>query len=351
MDSISRRQFVSAVGAAAATMAIGRSATGEAPASAPVSAPARRPNILLIMSDEHDPAVTGCYGDTIVRTPHLDSLAARASRLMPMYTTSPLCVPARLTFTAGKYVSRIGGWHNGCRLASDDYPSLPRILAAAGYRSYLAGKMHFDAEHRYGFEELYRNPPEPVPAYRARHRRDPGDTKPNVKAWQDRAKDFHTGDESLVMTHDRRVTQACREFFQSRKADDKPFFLLAGYLAPHFPLIVPREVLGATTRARCRCPRSRPGYLDTLPLNYKHLRVGFRHDGCARTTQFAGPRAVLRLDGVDRRAGRAGAGGARGSRAWPTTPSSSTPPTTARTWASTACGGRTACSTRPRGCR
>ncbi len=35
-----------------------------------------RPNILFILSDEHDPAVTGCYGDPVVRTPHLDALAA-----------------------------------------------------------------------------------------------------------------------------------------------------------------------------------------------------------------------------------------------------------------------------------
>ena len=37
------------------------------------------PNILVIMSDEHDPAVTGCYGHPVVRTPHLDRLAAETT--------------------------------------------------------------------------------------------------------------------------------------------------------------------------------------------------------------------------------------------------------------------------------
>ena len=38
-----------------------------------------KPNILVIMSDEYDPAVTGCYGHPLVRTPHLDRLAAEAT--------------------------------------------------------------------------------------------------------------------------------------------------------------------------------------------------------------------------------------------------------------------------------
>ncbi|HTL53108.1 MAG TPA: sulfatase-like hydrolase/transferase, partial [Planctomycetota bacterium] len=79
--------------------------------------PTHRPNILLIMSDEHDRAVAGCYGDRLVRTPNIDSLAASGVTFDACYTPSPLCVPARLSFTAGQYVSRIGGWNNAARLA------------------------------------------------------------------------------------------------------------------------------------------------------------------------------------------------------------------------------------------
>ena len=113
------------------------------------------------MSDEHDPAVTGCYGDTLVRTPHLDRLAGEGITFDAAYTNSPLCVPARMAFISGKYISRVGAWSNTCRLPSADYPSLPRVLAAAAYQDYLAGKMHLDRTHRYGYEETLCDPPEP----------------------------------------------------------------------------------------------------------------------------------------------------------------------------------------------
>ena len=61
---------------------------------------ADRPNILLIMSDEHNAAVAGCYGNDIVRTPNLDALAATGVAFDACYTKSPLCVPCRLSVTA-----------------------------------------------------------------------------------------------------------------------------------------------------------------------------------------------------------------------------------------------------------
>ena len=50
------------------------------------------------MSDEHDPGVMGCYGDPVVQTPHLDRLASEGVICDAAYTTSPLYVPARLSF-------------------------------------------------------------------------------------------------------------------------------------------------------------------------------------------------------------------------------------------------------------
>lgn len=74
------------------------------------SPPDIQPNITAIMSDVHDPGVTGCYGDRIVDTPNIDRLAREGVAFDACCTTSPLCVPARLSFTAGKYVSRCGDY-------------------------------------------------------------------------------------------------------------------------------------------------------------------------------------------------------------------------------------------------
>ena len=103
----------------------------------------KKPNIIVIMTDEHDPGVTGCYGDPIVQTPHIDKLAREGVTFDNCYTTSPLCVPARLSFTAGKYISRVSAWNNSWKLSSDDIPSVPHLLNAAGYDTVLCGKMHY----------------------------------------------------------------------------------------------------------------------------------------------------------------------------------------------------------------
>ena len=59
-------------------------------------------NLLVIMSDEHNPQVLGAAGHALARTPHLDRLAARGSRFTSAYTTSPICVPARAGFATGR---------------------------------------------------------------------------------------------------------------------------------------------------------------------------------------------------------------------------------------------------------
>ena len=87
--------------------------------------PQGRPNILVIMSDEHNASVLGCYGNNVIRTPNLDGLASRGVVFESCYCNSPLCVPSRLSFTAGKYASRVGAWNNNCRLPADSPSPYP----------------------------------------------------------------------------------------------------------------------------------------------------------------------------------------------------------------------------------
>lgn len=232
-----------------------------------------RPNILLIMSDEHDPAVTGCYGDPIVQTPCLDRLASEGITFDAAYTTSPLCVPARASFTAAQYVSRCGVWTNDCQLPSDDYPSVPHALNAVGYESWLAGKMHFSSTHRYGFTDLFPGANEGTRSGRG-SRRAYDDLSEGNRGWATRVADFRTGDTSSVLEKDRKVTAECQRFLADRRREDGPFFLLAGYLAPHFPLTVPQAYFDRY-RDRVPPPNIPDGFLDTLPTNYRHLRTGF----------------------------------------------------------------------------
>ncbi len=244
-----------------------------AAAAVAADAPAGRPNILVIMADEHNASVAGCYGNPIARTPNLDRLAARGIAFDAAYTNSPLCVPCRLSFTSGKYISRIGAWNNNCRLPNDDYPSIARLMNAAGYQSYLCGKMHYDKSHRYGFTEIGAAGTNQNTMDGKGNRRRADELAPKGGR-SGRFAEFRTGNDSSVMRHDRLVTAGTVEFLSKRKPGEKPFFFLAGYLAPHFPLVVP-EKYWANYKGKVPMPTIPPGHLESLPLNYRHLRAGF----------------------------------------------------------------------------
>ena len=239
-----------------------------------------RPNILLIMSDEHDPGVTGCYGDKIVETPNIDLLSKRGVTFDNCYTPSPLCAPARLSFTAGKYSSRCRVWSNDCWLPSEDYPSLPRILNATGYESILGGKMHYDVTRRYGFRDLFPSKPHQNSFFKTGKgdRRSAADQSvipdESWKSWKTRIDSFHAGDHSWILDLDREVTTECSRFLKERKPEDKPFFLLAGYVAPHFPLTVPEKYF-QKYQGRIPMPNIPDGLMEKLPKNYQHLRKAF----------------------------------------------------------------------------
>lgn len=233
---------------------------------------AKNPNILFIISDEHNAGVLGCYDNNIVQTPVLDTLARRGVTFENCYCNSPLCVPSRLSFTSGKYISRVGAWSNSCWLPTADYPSLARILNAVGYESFLCGKMHYDGTRRYGFTEIGGNMNNSFKKGTGNRRA--ADNLTPKDGISNRFEKFYTAEDSGVLTHDRKVTAGTMEFLKNRKASDKPFFLIAGYLAPHFPLIVP-ERYWQPYEGKVPMPEIPAGHLESQPLNYKHLRIAF----------------------------------------------------------------------------
>jgi choline-sulfatase len=237
----------------------------------------QKPNILVIMSDEHDPAVAGCYGDPIVKTPNLDKLASNGITFDACYTTSPLCVPARLSFTAGQYISHCNAWCNDSVLPSADYPSLPRIMTDAGYESILGGKMHYHRHRRYGFNDIINHPDDEnwiLKDNSSGKRRPPDATDSNFDNYDFRMGKNSVSNESGIMEKDTRRTRVACEFLSNRKKDDTPFFYLLGYIAPHFPLIAPKEYYDQYVD-RIPMPNLPEGWFDKLPTNYKQLIRGF----------------------------------------------------------------------------
>ncbi|PCJ61915.1 MAG: choline-sulfatase [Planctomycetota bacterium] len=245
----------------------------------------KKPNVLMIMSDEHARSVASCYGDKICQTPNLQKLADQGVVFDACYTTSPLCVPARLSFTAGKYVSRCKAWSNANELPDKDIVSLPRILNRAGYESYLCGKMHYSKERRYGYTCMNDNDMDNncTTKNMMPHRTDPDDNTIHSNAWKSRADEFIVGDveDSFIMREDNTRTKKVCEFIRNRKSEDKPFFMTLGYISPHFPLIVPQEYVDKY-KDKVGPADVPPDYMDRLPTNYKELIRNFGIDNTDR---------------------------------------------------------------------
>ena len=111
----------------------------------------RPPNVLVIMSDEHDPAVMGNSGHPLVQTPHLDRLAAAGTVFDSAYCNSPICVPSRMAFLTGNYCHRIGVWDLGSPLRAE-IPTFGHYFTAAGYDTVLCGRTHMPGDDRlHGF--------------------------------------------------------------------------------------------------------------------------------------------------------------------------------------------------------
>lgn len=103
---------------------------------------AKRPNFIILMTDQQRADHVGCYGNKTVKTPHIDSLAARGTRFERFYVATPICQPNRAALATGQMTSVNGCRQNGIPLGLDA-TTYADVLRSAGYRTGLVGKAHF----------------------------------------------------------------------------------------------------------------------------------------------------------------------------------------------------------------
>ncbi|MBV8446619.1 MAG: choline-sulfatase [Hyphomicrobiales bacterium] len=112
----------------------------------------RRLNILIVMADQLTPSALPIHGGP-AKAPHLEALATKGVIFDAAYCNSPLCSPSRACFMSGRLPSRTGAYDNAAEFRSD-IPTFAHHLRLAGYRTVLAGKMHFcGADQLHGFEQ------------------------------------------------------------------------------------------------------------------------------------------------------------------------------------------------------
>jgi len=123
-----------------------------------------RPNILFILTDQQRWDAMGC-SDNWVKTPNLDRLAAEGARFSRCITTTPICIPARVTLATGRYPHNNSVWSNTLYTLPPDAPNWMRAIRDLGYRTSLFGKTHLHPHrgdlrerehllHSYGLDDV-----------------------------------------------------------------------------------------------------------------------------------------------------------------------------------------------------
>ena len=221
-------------------------------------------NILFILADEHNRAITGCYGNPIAETPNIDRLAETGVRFTNAYCNSPICVPARASLATGLHVHETGCWDN-----ANPYRGQPlswhHVLRDNGYKVVSVGKLHFrSSDDDNGFTE------ERLPLHILNGvgdlkglLRDPVPPKTDAQAM---AAEVGPGDSSYGR-YDRAVClDACAWLDAHASSDTRaPFALFVNFVRPHFPLIGPEEhyqryALRTYEELRLRSPRAKPNH-------------------------------------------------------------------------------------------
>jgi choline-sulfatase len=204
---------------------------------------ARRPSLLFLFSDQHCQKISGCYGDKIVETPHLDELAAGGVVFDSAYCPSPICVPSRMSLLTGRHPSAQECWTNDDFLASDR-PTFAHALGAAGYEPVLIGRLHaLGPDQLHGFA-----------------RREIGDHSPNwigiprhdlgvlagANDPQPESLERSGSGQSAYELKDVDVAAATCAYLEEvgarrRRGDPAPFCLTVGFMLPHPPYVARAE--------------------------------------------------------------------------------------------------------------
>jgi len=115
----------------------------------------RRPNVVLVVGDDHGRGDLGCYGHPVIKTPNIDKLAAEGTRFTHAFCTTASCSPSRSVILSGLYNHANGMYglqHASHHFASfDTVRGLPVLLSEAGYRTARVGKYHVAPEAAYKF--------------------------------------------------------------------------------------------------------------------------------------------------------------------------------------------------------
>lgn len=207
--------------------------------------PKKKPNILLLFSDQHQADCLGFQGHPDVITPNLDKLAKSGTVFNRAYCQDGVCVPSRMSLMTGLYPRRLGVLHNPDRSSViNEVVSLPTVLKNNGYYTAAFGKRHLAGAADKGWDVHKSHLPEESPAdnyrkwieeqgYLDEFQRDwsaefngkypTADLAARISALpEDKTMEAYTAQETV-------------KFLREQKNRDKPFFCWSSFYRPHQP--------------------------------------------------------------------------------------------------------------------
>ncbi len=104
----------------------------------------KRPNIVMIMTDDHTIQAMSCYGSKLVHTPNLDRLAREGMRFDHCYVSNAISGPSRACILTGK-LSHMNGFTDNSKTFDGNQMTFPKLLKADGYQTAMVGKWHLNS--------------------------------------------------------------------------------------------------------------------------------------------------------------------------------------------------------------
>ena len=255
---------------------------------------ARRPNILLLCTDQQRSDTLGCTGAPWAVTPNLDRLAAGGALFENCYVQSPMCSPSRASLFTGKYPSNHGLHANGVPLPRHRR-MFTRTLADAGYDCGMVGKQHLapcdtwriEARDDDGYRVFEW-------AHGPNHRALENDyhrwlrrTHPDI--YQDIFPDTGANENTELSNRARTgtpidhvpkeahyshwVAERAIAFIEHDRAEAEPFFLMASFFDPHHSFGAPPEIRDLIDADAIPVPNTKPGELDEKPAQHRALSI------------------------------------------------------------------------------
>ena len=252
----------------------------------------RPPHIVVILSDQLRADCVGCYGNPIIRTPHVDALAAAGTRFAQAFSQHPQCAPSRASILTSRY-PHVNGSTSNYVAVGDHELTLPEYLRALGYHTAGTGKLHLSDAKLAAFDELIQSEGQRSGAT------DPEVLHPHYKAWLKANGHWQTAVEAFAMHGRPEYLEGFRAavnplpehaYFDGWVGDrtmelirrhpaKQPLFLFMGLPNPHIPFDAPEPYASMYDPESLPLPPTfRAGLANKPPQHLGYKRHGRKED-------------------------------------------------------------------------